>query len=325
MTTNPMKPEHASAFADTIQERRSIRAFTEEVPPRALVESILAAGLAAPFAEAAIGTARDFRRFVIFPKNSEALKSVISLLCEKGQAQLEAMHQAALEILEKAGANVHHDGALTLLAENGCIVDRETRTARMPTGVVEQCLQSCPSSYSIRGRDPDSDVRIGGTRVHFMQGMGMRYVDPETWELRPATLREHAEAQIVGDALASVHVMDACFSYTDIEGVPPIMQQLECLANGFRCSGKAQHYGYLKDSHRFAIKMAQGLGVTLSLGEQSLETYRAWHEAGAHRYLLRIESSDPARYAALHPADHHYETRVDCLKQLRQRLSSHES
>jgi trimethylamine--corrinoid protein Co-methyltransferase len=180
-------------------------------------------------------------------------------------AQLEAMHQAALEILEKAGANVHHDGALTLLAENGCIVDRETRTARMPTGVVEQCLQSCPSSYSIRGRDPDSDVRIGGTRVHFMQGMGMRYVDPETWELRPATLREHAEAQIVGDALASVHVMDACFSYTDIEGVPPIMQQLECLANGFRCSGKAQHYGYLKDSHRFAIKMAQGLGVTLNV------------------------------------------------------------
>ncbi len=180
-------------------------------------------------------------------------------------AQLETMHQASLEILEKAGANVRHDGALTMLAEHGCDVDIETQTARIPAGVVEQCLASCPSSYSIRGRDPASDVRIGGTRVYFMQGMGMRYVDPDTWELRPATLREHAEGQIVGDALASVHVMDACFSYTDIEGVPPIMQQLECLANGFRYSGKAQHYGYMKDSHRFAIKMAQGLGVTLNV------------------------------------------------------------
>ena len=178
--------------------------------------------------------------------------------------QLEAMHQAAVEILERAGANVRHEGALAMLAEHGCHVDPGAQTARIPTGLVEQCLESCPSSYSIRARDPANDVRVGGTRVHYMQGMGMRYVDPDTWELRPATLREHAEGQIVGDALASVHVMDACFALTDIEGVPPIMQQLEGLANGFRFSAKAQHYGYMKDSDRFAIKMAQALGVTLN-------------------------------------------------------------
>ena len=92
----------------------------------------------------------------------------------------------------------------------------------------------------------------------------MRYVDPDTWELRSATLREHAEGQIVGDALSSVHVMDACFSYTDIAGVPPVMQQLEGLANGLRYSSKAQHHGYLKDSDRFAIRMAQAVGATLN-------------------------------------------------------------
>ena len=36
------------------------------------------------------------------------------------------------------------------------------------------------------------------------------------------------------------------------------------------------------------------LGITLSLGEQTPETYRRWFEAGAHRYLLRIETSRPA-------------------------------
>ena len=75
----------------------------------------------------------------------------------------------------------------------------------------------------------------------------MRYVDPDTWELRPATLREHAEVQIVGDALPNVHVMDALFSFTDLEGVPGIMQQLEGLANGLRYSVKPQHFGYMKD------------------------------------------------------------------------------
>lgn len=32
-------------------------------------------------------------------------------------------------------------------------------------------------------------------------------------------------------------------------------------------------------------------GITISLGEQTEETYRRWFESGAHRYLLRIESS----------------------------------
>ena len=58
-------------------------------------------------------------------------------------------------------------------------------------------------------------------------------------------------------------------------------------------------------------------GITLSLGEQTEETYRRWREAGAHRYLLRIETSNPELYAKLHPADHSWERRRDCLRALR--------
>jgi len=32
------------------------------------------------------------------------------------------------------------------------------------------------------------------------------------------------------------------------------------------------------------------LGITLSCGEQDYETYQEWFDAGAHRYLLRIET-----------------------------------
>ncbi len=58
------------------------------------------------------------------------------------------------------------------------------------------------------------------------------------------------------------------------------------------------------------------LGITLSTGEQSEETYRRWFEAGAHRYLLRIETSSRELYAKLHPPDHDYDQRVACLKSL---------
>lgn len=60
------------------------------------------------------------------------------------------------------------------------------------------------------------------------------------------------------------------------------------------------------------------LGITLSLGEQEREVYERWFEAGAHRYLLRIESSDPHLYRRLHPGDslHDYDRRVECLHRL---------
>jgi biotin synthase len=58
------------------------------------------------------------------------------------------------------------------------------------------------------------------------------------------------------------------------------------------------------------------LAITLSLGEQNEETYRTWFAAGAERYLLRIETSDPELYARLHPPDHSWERRRGCLRLL---------
>lgn len=64
------------------------------------------------------------------------------------------------------------------------------------------------------------------------------------------------------------------------------------------------------------IKKASGgkLGITLCLGEQTEETYRKWFEAGAHRYLLRIETSNRELYGKLHPADHSFDKRLKCLE-----------
>lgn len=60
------------------------------------------------------------------------------------------------------------------------------------------------------------------------------------------------------------------------------------------------------------------LGITLSLGEQTEDTYKRWFDAGAHRYLLRIESSNPELYAKIHPnnALHSHATRLKCLELL---------
>lgn len=62
------------------------------------------------------------------------------------------------------------------------------------------------------------------------------------------------------------------------------------------------------------------LGITLSLGEQSREVFEEWFEAGAHRYLLRIESSNPNLYSKIHPSDskHCWESRVNSILTLKE-------
>jgi len=69
---------------------------------------------------------------------------------------------------------------------------------------------------------------------------------------------------------------------------------------------------------RIKEKSNGGIGITLSLGEQNRETYHRWFEAGAHRYLLRIETSNRELYEKVHPKDHHYTARLQCLKILRE-------
>ncbi len=59
------------------------------------------------------------------------------------------------------------------------------------------------------------------------------------------------------------------------------------------------------------------LGITLSVGEQSKETFERWYEAGAHRYLLRIETSNKELYKKYHPENHSYDTRLQALRNLK--------
>ena len=83
----------------------------------------------------------------------------------------------------------------------------------------------------------------------------------------------------------------------------------------------------LRDIHEMSCTEAlpQGLGITLSLGEQSLEVYEYWAEASGNpdglRYLLRIESSNPELFHRLHctPGKHEkvLEHRYEALANLR--------
>ena len=177
--------------------------------------------------------------------------------------EAEAVHRGALYILAKTGMRIEHERTLQLCAGHGCQVDLSDKRVRMPPGLVEESIRKCPSSFVLKARDPDKDLMVGGNTVHFMQGMGMRYVDLDSWETRPATADEHREAMIVADALEHIHLADGVFFYMERQGIPPVMVMLENLASGLRYSSKAEQFGYQQDCSIFAIQMAEALGINL--------------------------------------------------------------
>ncbi|MFW5667987.1 MAG: [FeFe] hydrogenase H-cluster radical SAM maturase HydE [Acetivibrio ethanolgignens] len=58
--------------------------------------------------------------------------------------------------------------------------------------------------------------------------------------------------------------------------------------------------------------------LTLSIGEKSYESYRAFREAGADRYLLRHETASEELYRKLHPEEMRLSSRKECLYQLKE-------
>ncbi|MDD5505432.1 MAG: [FeFe] hydrogenase H-cluster radical SAM maturase HydE [Candidatus Omnitrophica bacterium] len=64
------------------------------------------------------------------------------------------------------------------------------------------------------------------------------------------------------------------------------------------------------------IKSSFDIAITLSVGERSVDDYSIWREAGADRYLLKIETSDQGLYSSMHP-QMEFMQRLDCLQVLK--------
>lgn len=64
--------------------------------------------------------------------------------------------------------------------------------------------------------------------------------------------------------------------------------------------------------------LPEGLGITLCVGEHSRETFTRFREAGAHRYLLRIETTNEELFRSIHPDEQSLDSRLKSLDYLKE-------
>jgi trimethylamine---corrinoid protein Co-methyltransferase len=81
--------------------------------------------------------------------------------------QLEAVHNASLELLQEVGVELMGAAARSLFAGAGALVDDETGLVRMPRELVLAALESVPETFVVTPRNAARALEIGGDRIAF--------------------------------------------------------------------------------------------------------------------------------------------------------------
>jgi len=168
--------------------------------------------------------------------------------------------EGTMRVLETTGVRMEHSKGREVLHGAGCSVDAATNRVRIPRELVTKSFALCPRSFSVRARDPQNDITIGGDRLYFVSGCGMNTLDIDTRQVRPATRKETLDGIRVLDSLDNLHLLLAFSPYFGWEGLAPVMGEPEMTAAKARFSTKVQMTGSVNGSEIFAIKIAKAIG-----------------------------------------------------------------
>jgi len=116
------------------------------------------------------------------------------------QAQIEQIHQATLEVLERTGVRFNHPGALELLDGAGARVDGNR--VRFPPWLVEEAIRTAPSRVVLGDRNGKRAVYLEGDKYWFGPSLDcIDYLDPLTEERRRFVSDDCRVTATVADAL----------------------------------------------------------------------------------------------------------------------------
>ena len=124
--------------------------------------------------------------------------------------QVERVHGASLEILERVGVVVPHEELLRRFGDAGARVDRESERVRIPPELVMDLLAGAGKQFTIYGRDSSRAAAFGhGMRNYNSIAGEASWIDEIGGPRRYTTLADVATAARFADALDHVNIVGA--------------------------------------------------------------------------------------------------------------------
>ncbi len=179
--------------------------------------------------------------------------------------QALAIHEAALEILQKTGFKMEHPGALELLAGAGCEVSNQD-WVRMPADLVKGALDSAPRQIDLYDQKGNRTMALANGNYFYGTGSDATFtLDLETGERRHSVLSDVGNFARLVDGLEN---MDFVMSMCNPKDVPAEGIYVDVFAEIVKNSNKP--VVFIADSGKDIVKIYQ-IACLVTGGEEELK------------------------------------------------------
>jgi trimethylamine--corrinoid protein Co-methyltransferase len=119
---------------------------------------------------------------------------------------IQAIHNAGLEILETLGVKIQHPEVYRKVVEAGAIPSKDETAVTLPRDLVMRCVKQCPRTVTLADRRGGAAALEPGGRPYYFTGNALTWTDGGN-AVRPITSRAYADWARVVDSLDQVFGM----------------------------------------------------------------------------------------------------------------------
>ena len=124
---------------------------------------------------------------------------------------IEKIHESVLDLLQHIGIKIEENQrALEIFHGGGCVIEQHKNygIAKIPSGIVEDCLQKAPRNVKVYGRGDNSGYEFKLGQVTFTPfGEQIQIIGPKTRKIRKTTQKDVAEITRLCDYFDQVAVV----------------------------------------------------------------------------------------------------------------------
>ena len=131
--------------------------------------------------------------------------------------EVEAIHEASLQVLEEIGIKVLHEGARKIYKKAGALVDGETHVVRLGRDLVEAYMASVPSTVPLKCRNPERNLTLGGRNIVVAAVGGPPNVSDRERGRRSGTGQDFRDLVRMAQSFDIVHLLSPSVEPLDVE------------------------------------------------------------------------------------------------------------
>lgn len=170
--------------------------------------------------------------------------------------ELEAIHEASLDVLQEIGVDVIHDQAKLLFKTAGADVDRNSDRVRFPKGLVDEAIKSCPSSFRLHARNPAHDIWVGDDYLFFTQVASAPNATDLDRGRRPGNHEDYKNLLKLGQSFNIIHA-NGGYPVEPVD-IHASIRHLTCLSDVVKLTDKAFHmYSLGKERNRDGLEIVR--------------------------------------------------------------------